>query len=92
MFDNGMTEWAVVLLVALLVLGPQRAMAIIHMAGVMVGKAKAAFAEVQREVEKDLPREEIETLQAEVQQLRKTRVKPRLAVVKTEENQKTAQG
>ncbi len=92
MFDNGMTEWAVVLLVALLVLGPQRAMAIIHMAGVMIGKAKAALAEVQREVERDLPREELETLQAEVQQLRKTRVKPRMAVVKADEQQKTAQG
>ena len=75
MFDNGLSEWALVLVVALLVLGPQRALVIINMAGVMLGKAKAAMAQVQEQVRKELPVEEVEVVREKVQELRRSNVK-----------------
>lgn len=75
MFDNGMGEWALVLVVALLILGPQRALVIVNMIGVMLGKAKAAMAQVQEQVRSELPVEEIEVVQEKVQALRRSNVK-----------------
>ncbi|MGH1450332.1 MAG: hypothetical protein ACRBBM_13070 [Pseudomonadaceae bacterium] len=81
MFDNGMSEWALVLVVALLVLGPQRALVIINMAGVMLGKAKAAMAQVQDQVRRELPVEEVEVVREKVQELRRSNVKRKAAEV-----------
>lgn len=78
MFDSGLTEWLVVAVVALLVLGPQRALATMKMAGLMLGRAKAAMAEAQREVEKDLPLEEVRLLKDNVHALRTTNVKKKV--------------
>lgn len=75
MFDNGLSEWALLLVVALLVLGPQRALVIINMAGVMLGKAKAAMAQVQEQVRKELPTEEVDVIQKQVQELKRSNVK-----------------
>jgi len=75
MFDNGLSEWAQVLVVALLVLGPQRALVIFNMAGVMLGKAKAAMAQVQEHVRKELPVEEVEAVREKGQELRRSNVK-----------------
>lgn len=81
MFDNGMSEWVVVLTVALLVLGPQRALAITRFAGVMVGKAKAALADVQAQVEKELPQEELQVLKDNVVALKRSNVKRKVQEV-----------
>ncbi|WP_022963376.1 Sec-independent protein translocase subunit TatA/TatB [Halopseudomonas pelagia] len=81
MFDNGLSEWVLILTVALLVLGPQRALAIVKVAGVMVGKAKAALADVQAQVEKELPREELEELKENVIALKRTNVKRKVQEV-----------
>ncbi|QJD57618.1 hypothetical protein HG264_01190 [Pseudomonas sp. gcc21] len=78
MFDSGMTEWLVVALVALLVLGPQRTLTTMKMAGLMLGKAKAALADVQQQVEKDLPTDEVELLKDNVQALRPSNVKKKV--------------
>ncbi|WP_339847448.1 hypothetical protein [uncultured Halopseudomonas sp.] len=78
MFDNGLSEWVLVLVVALLVLGPQKALVIINMAGLMLGKARAAMAQVQEQVTSQLPREELEVVQEAVQELRLSNVKPRV--------------
>ncbi|GGC86584.1 hypothetical protein [Halopseudomonas salina] len=75
MFDNGLSEWVLVLVVALLVLGPQKALVIVNMAGLMLGKAKAAMAQVQEQVARELPREELEVVQETVQELRRSNVK-----------------
>ncbi|MEH6386429.1 MULTISPECIES: twin-arginine translocase TatA/TatE family subunit [Pseudomonas] len=78
MFDSGMTEWLVVAVVALLVLGPQRTLTTMKMAGLMLGKAKAALADVQQQVEKDLPTEEVKLLKDNVQALRPSNVKKKV--------------
>ena len=81
MFDNGMSEWVVVLTVALLVLGPQRALAITRFAGVMLGKAKSALADVQAQVEKELPQEELKEIKENVVALRRSNVKRKVQEV-----------
>jgi len=45
-----------VLTIALLVLGPRRALAIVEVVGLMIGKAKGALADLQAQVEKELRR------------------------------------
>lgn len=81
MFDNGMSEWVVILTVALLVLGPQRALAITRFAGVMLGKAKAALADVQAQVEKELPQEELKEIKENVVALKRSNVKRKVQEV-----------
>ncbi|WP_150305461.1 twin-arginine translocase TatA/TatE family subunit [Pseudomonas saliphila] len=78
MFDSGIMEWLVVAVVALLVLGPERALAAMKMAGLMLGKAKAAVADVQQQVEKDLPMAEVQLLKDNVQALRPSNVKKKV--------------
>ncbi|MFT6430373.1 MAG: Sec-independent protein translocase protein TatA [Halopseudomonas sp.] len=70
-----------VLVVALLVLGPQRALVIINMVGLMMGKAKVAMAQVQEQVRRELPGEEFEVLQQQVQELRRSNVKRKVSKV-----------
>ncbi|MEH6498211.1 MAG: hypothetical protein V7751_02345 [Pseudoalteromonas distincta] len=81
MFDNGLSEWVLVLTVALLVLGPQRALAIVKVAGLMIGKAKGALADVQAQVEKELPQEELQELKDNVVALRQSNVKRKVREV-----------
>jgi sec-independent protein translocase protein TatB len=81
MFDNGLSEWVLVLVVALLVLGPQRALVIINMVGLMLGKAKVAMAQVQEQVRRELPGEEFEVVQQQIQQLRRSNVKRKVSKV-----------
>ena len=81
MFDNGLSEWVLVLTVALLVLGPQRALAIVKVAGLMIGKAKGALADVQAQVEKELPQEELQELKDNVVALRQSNVKRKVQEV-----------
>lgn len=78
MFDSGMMEWLVVAVVALLVLGPERALTAMKMGGLMLGKAKAAMADVQQQVEKDLPMAEVQLLKDNVQALRPSNVKKKV--------------
>jgi sec-independent protein translocase protein TatB len=63
-FDFGFAEVLIVLLVALLVIGPERLPPMVRAAGLMVGKAKASLAEVRQELERELPTEEIAELKA----------------------------
>ena len=77
MFDSGMMEWLVIVMVALLVLGPQRCMTLLKMLGLMLGKAKAVFADVQRQVSEELPNEELQALDQQVKRLRTTNIRRR---------------
>lgn len=81
MFDNSMGEWTLVLMVALLVLGPQRALALVKVAGLMLGKTKAALAEVQAQVEKELPAEEVQVIRDNVVALKQSNVKRKVQEV-----------
>lgn len=88
MLDNSLSEWALVLMVALLVLGPQRALALVKVAGIMVGKAKAALAEVQAQVERELPAEEVKVIRENVVALKRSNVKRKVQEVLALEEKK----
>lgn len=79
MFDNGLGEWVLVVLVMLFVLGPQKVIVAMSFLGALVGRARGMFASVKAEVEKDLPIEEVRELSEKVVQLRPSNVKRRLA-------------
>jgi sec-independent protein translocase protein TatB len=82
MFDNGLSEWVLVLVVALLVLGPQRALVIINMVGLMMGKAKVAMAQVQEQVQKELlVGEEAGVVGDKARELRRSNVKSKVIEV-----------
>jgi len=88
MFDNGLSEWVLVLTIALLVLGPRRALAIVEVVGLMIGKAKGALADLQAQVEKELPQEEIQELKDNVVALKQSNVKRKVReVLAVEERQ-----
>ena len=88
MFDNGLSEWVLVLTIALLVLGPRRALAIVEVMGLMIGKAKGALADLQAQVEKELPQEEIQELKDNVVALKQSNVKRKVReVLAVEERQ-----
>lgn len=84
MFGNGMTEWLVVGVVALIVLGPERLPSLVRMAGRATGKVRGLWSDVQRELDGSLPADEIKELAENVRELRaQTNVKQfvrRLAV------------
>ena len=48
MFGNGMTEWLLVAVVALLVLGPERLPTLVRSAGRAAGKVRGMWSEVQK--------------------------------------------
>lgn len=78
MFDNGLGEWVLVLLVMLFVLGPQKVLLAASFAGALLGRARAAFADVKAELEKDLPVEEVKQIGTNIIEMRPSNVKRRL--------------
>lgn len=75
MLGGGLTEWGLILVVAILVLGPVRVMEATKMLGSMLGKAKTAFAEVQEQVRAELPEQELQQLDEQVKALRKSNIR-----------------
>lgn len=78
MFDNGLGEWVLVLLVMLFVLGPQKVLVATSLAGALLGRARLAFADVKAEIERDLPVEEARQIGADIIEMRPSNVKRRL--------------
>lgn len=75
MFGNGMTEWLLVLVMGLLVLGPERLPAVVRSAGRLMGRAKGMLAQVQQELESSLPADELKQASDNVRMLRTSNVK-----------------
>jgi sec-independent protein translocase protein TatB len=92
MFGNGMTEWLLVAVVALLVLGPERLPTLVRSAGRAAGKVRGMWTDVQQELNASLPQDEVKELADNVRELRgKTNVKQfvrRLAVDAVDEERK----
>ncbi len=59
MFDIGFLEMAVVAVVALLVLGPERLPGAVRMAGLYIGRIKRSLADVRSQVEREMGADEI---------------------------------
>ncbi|WP_425221925.1 Sec-independent protein translocase protein TatB [Pseudomonas sp.] len=92
MFGNGMTEWLLVAVVALLVLGPERLPTLVRSAGRAAGKVRGMWSEVQKELNESLPQDEVKELAENVRALRgQTNVKQfvrRLAAEAVDEERK----
>ncbi|MEO5573765.1 MAG: Sec-independent protein translocase protein TatB [Gammaproteobacteria bacterium] len=84
MFDVSFTELALVGIVALLVVGPQKLPGLARSAGVWIGKTRRMIASVKAEVDRELKTDELRKLlteqQAEVQELRQILDENRSAV------------
>ncbi len=92
MFGNGMTEWLLVAVVALLVLGPERLPTLVRSAGRAAGKVRGMGREGQKELNDSLPQDEVKELAENVRALRgQTNVKQfvrRLAAEAVDEERK----
>ncbi len=73
MFDIGFSELFLVLVVALIVVGPERLPALARKVGRYVSKAKQTFENVKREVESELETEELNKRLAENNILKETK-------------------
>lgn len=84
MFDVSFIELALVGIVALLVVGPQKLPGLARSAGVWIGKTRRMIASVKAEVDRELKTDELRKLlteqQAEVQELRQILDENRTAV------------
>lgn len=68
MFDVGFSEILVILLVALLVIGPEKLPKVARTLGLLTGRVQRYAASVKAEVERELRNEEILRLERETQQ------------------------
>ncbi len=64
MFDIGFTELALIMVVALIVVGPERLPRLVRTAGLYLGRARRAVASIKADVQRELAAEELkQTLQ-----------------------------
>ncbi len=59
MFDIGFWELSIIMIVALLVIGPERLPGIARKAGILVGKARRMVQSVKDDIDKELAAEEL---------------------------------
>lgn len=65
MFDIGFSEMFMVLVIGLIVIGPERLPAVAAKLGRLIGKAKRSFENVKREVQSEFETEELNKKLAE---------------------------
>lgn len=76
MFDVGFWELAVIMIVALLVIGPERLPRVARTVGLWLGRARSAFNSVKSDIDRELRAEELKSMltkQAEVPELERFR-------------------
>ncbi len=73
MFDIGFSELFMVLVIALIVVGPERLPAVARKIGRFIGKAKQTFENVKREVQSEFETEELNKRLAENNILKDTK-------------------
>ena len=73
MFDIGFSELFMILVIALIVIGPERLPGVAKKVGRYIGKAKRTFENVKREVQSELDTEELNKRLAENNILKDTK-------------------
>lgn len=73
MFDIGFSELFMILVIALIVIGPERLPAVARKMGRFIGKAKRTFENVKREVQSEFETEELNKRLAENNILKDTK-------------------
>jgi|SRR5690625_2691764 len=68
MFDTSFPEMLVIFVIALLVLGPERLPRVARTVGLWVGRARATFARLRTELEREVNLQELQDAQRELQQ------------------------
>jgi sec-independent protein translocase protein TatB len=68
MFDVGLSEMMVILVVALIVIGPERLPKVARTMGLLWGRAQRYINGIKNDISRDLAMEEFRQLQAKVQQ------------------------
>lgn len=68
MFDTSFPEMVVIFVVALLVLGPERLPRVARTVGLWIGRARAMFARMRTELEREVNFQELQDAQRELQQ------------------------
>jgi sec-independent protein translocase protein TatB len=68
MFDIAFSELFVIMVVALIVIGPKQLPTLARTAGLLLGKVQRQIAEIKNDIEHDLKIAEIKELDAEVRQ------------------------
>lgn len=66
MFDVGLSEFIVIGVVALIVIGPERLPGVARTVGALLGRAQRYFADVKSEVNRELQLEELRRMQEEI--------------------------
>jgi sec-independent protein translocase protein TatB len=75
-FDVGFWELAIIMIVALLVIGPERLPRVARTVGLWLGRARSAFNSVKSDIDRELRAEELKTMltkQAEAPELQQFR-------------------
>ncbi len=62
MFDVGFWELAVIMIVALLVIGPERLPLVARTVGLWLGRARSAFNSVKADIDRELRADELKTM------------------------------
>ena len=73
MFDVGFWEIAIIALIALLVLGPERLPRTARTVGLWVGKARRTLAEVKRDIDREIDASELKELNTIKEDLKDTK-------------------
>jgi sec-independent protein translocase protein TatB len=66
MFDVGLSEFMVIGIVALIVIGPERLPRVARTVGALMGRAQRYFADVKSEVNRELQLEELRRMQQDM--------------------------
>ncbi|MBU1191121.1 MAG: Sec-independent protein translocase protein TatB [Gammaproteobacteria bacterium] len=70
MFDIGFSELALIMVVALIVVGPERLPRLVRTAGLYLGRARRAVAAIKADVQRELAAEELkQTLKEQAQSI-----------------------
>lgn len=72
MFDIAFSEMFVIMVVALIVIGPKQLPTVARTAGLLLGKVQRQIAEIKNDIDRDLNLAEIQELNAEVSQKLRT--------------------
>ena len=68
MFEVAFSELLLILTVALVVIGPERLPRLVRTAGLLLGKAKRQMGQLKHEIERDLRLQELQGMNADLQQ------------------------
>jgi sec-independent protein translocase protein TatB len=83
MFDVGFWEISLIAVIALIILGPERLPKVARTAGLWIGKGRRMFADVKRDIDRELREAEVADLKDLGDELKKTRTEVEAAAQKS---------